>query len=97
MSDVSKSASSFTLPVTTDDLETAIDQALDGGMRAGELEDMAGRLQDRKRQLLLSGDDTGDLDRKIAALLQEAAVARFVEQSVRAAARRPRFEDDEEF
>jgi hypothetical protein len=91
------------------DLEAAIDEALDGGPRAEELraalaavvqsidftrmEEERAETDDERRRLSLR---RAELAAAAAQLREEIAIAEFVERSVRMAARRPRLPEMEQ-
>ncbi len=88
-----------------DELEDAIDQALEGNPRAAEIDEMIGALRLRmasmERDLAASRDPAAlrtcehklrEVRKQIEALQRERAVSEFVELSVRGIAARPQRE-----
>lgn len=96
---------------TANDTEQAIDEALGGDPRADELAEMISALEVRRetfqRELDGASGEAGrkewtqrlrEVQKQIDLLKEEQAINRFVENSVRVAATRPRFDmDDEEY
>lgn len=91
-----------------DEVERAIDEALEGRPRAAQLAEIAAALRERRNglarelQTLTDADERAAyarkievLDEQIAMVRQERAIAEFVENSVRATAARP--EQDRDF
>ncbi|MBM3492710.1 MAG: hypothetical protein FJX72_00080 [Armatimonadetes bacterium] len=85
-----------------EELDQAIDVALEGAPRAAQLADMVQTLRDRReamaKELRAEPDAAkqremakrvGELDRQIATLAEQRAVSHFVELSVRGSAERP--------
>lgn len=85
-----------------DEVERAIDEALEGRPRAEQVAEIAAALRERRKGLARELQTLTDpeerkayekridqLDEQIAMLRQEQAIAEFVENSVRATAARP--------
>lgn len=92
----------YTASMQNDDLEQAVDIALEGAPRAERLAAMIETLRTRRAGLLRDLEATDDsvrqqeirkqiaeLDRQVDTLSEQQAVSHFVEMSVRAAAMRP--------
>jgi hypothetical protein len=84
------------------DEDTVIDQVLDGGPRASELELMIDALRQKRRATMREADravtaterfkleaKVAELDIQIRALREEAAITKFVEDSVRVTLHKP--------
>jgi hypothetical protein len=91
------------------DTENAIDEALEGKPRSGELAEMISALElrrqtfERERKAAAEEEQRkswtqriNEVDRQIQLLRQEMAITDFVERSVRVAASRPRTHLDDE-
>lgn len=93
---------------TMDYAERAVDEALAGDPRADELAEMIAALEVRRATLMRERDAAAteaarkewmarirEAEKQIALLRQEQAITQFVERSVRAAATRPRVDEEE--
>jgi hypothetical protein len=91
----------------SEEIDRAIDEALDGKPRASELRAMIAALEPRRemfqRELAAATDPDQvkvwtqklkEVDRQIELLRQEMAITDFVERSIRSASTRPRHYDE---
>ncbi len=90
-----------------DELDEAIDVALEGAPRAAQLSEMVDTLRERRETLVhdlrIEKDPEkqrdlrrriNELDRQIASLSEQRAISHFIEMTVRASANRPQRDPD---